>query len=823
VSLTLDEARHRAGLLTVTSYDVDLDLTDPRTFVSTTRIRFRASGSGRTFAELATAQQATARLDGQAIPVSVAEGRIALDLTPGEHELVVEGRLPYVSDGEGMHAFTDPEDGERYVGAYCGMDVAHKVFACFDQPDLKAPITVRVTAPEGWTVLANGTATSSGQGRWAFTPTPPIPTYLFVVCAGPWHSVEFEHAGLPFGWHARRSLAPRLDRDADDLVALTTRCFDHQTTTFTDPYPFDSYDQVFVPGLNWGAMETAGCVTFNEGYLTRSAPTRTEALDTASVVAHEMSHMWFGDLATMRWWEDSWLNESFADYMGYQVSDAVGSEGAWVAWALGRKPTAYVADARRSTHPVAEETEAMTDVDTAFGNFDMITYAKGSAVLRQLVTWLGADTFVAGANAYLHAHAFGNADLGDFLRALDGVTDRDVRGWAQVWLRSTGFDTITVEHDAGTPVLRRDGSRPHRFRVGGYDGSGALVTSRVVDLADDPLRLDDFAGLVVVPNDQEDTYARVLLDDAGWSLATQRLGQIQDPLARAMLWANAVDRVASGLAPVTALADLARDHLTTEADAVVVEGVLDLLLGRVQQWLGRDELGPFGATLAGVARHQLVHGPEAVRLTCLRALLRTTADVTALSGWLADGSVFGTDLPADERWSILQRLAALGAEVDEIVAAEARRDPSESGRLAALRARAARPSETAKLEAWEAMSDPAASNRDYQAHAAGLWSADQGALLRPWISVYFAESPALARQRGQAFGQVIGRAFPFVALPLDDLRQVRDELATALDGDVPTVLRRSWNDRLDDLDVALRVRSAQPGSRLSPPRGRAGS
>ncbi|MGN6782034.1 MAG: aminopeptidase N [Marmoricola sp.] len=809
MSLTLAEARHRAALLAVSSYDVLLELTDPASFRSRTTIRFTAAGAGDTFAELVGALDASALLDGAPVPVDLDGGRIAVELAPGEHELVVDARLPYVTDGEGMNTFTDPEDGARYVGAYCGMDVAHKVFACFDQPDLKARVTLEVTAPADWTVLANGTSSRQG-GHWAFSTTPPIPPYLFVVCAGPWHSVPFSHAGLPFGWHARRSLAARLDRDAEDLVALTTACFDHLTGTFTEPYPFDSYDQVFVPGHNWGAMETAGCVTFNEGYLTRSAPTATERLGTACVVAHEMTHMWFGDLATMRWWEDSWLNESFADYSGYQVTDALGFDGAWVDGALSRKPTAYVADARRSTHPVAEDTDAMVDVDTAFGNFDMITYAKGNAVLRQLVTWIGEEEFLAGANAYLHGHAFANADLGDFLDALDGVSDRDVRGWSGAWLQTTGFDTIRVDRDRDVPVLHRDGSRPHRFRVGGYDATGALIATRTVDLGSAPVPLPDLAGLRVVPNDQEETYARVVLDDDGWALTTARLSAVADPLTRAMLWTNAIGRVADGAVPVNVLAALARDHLAPERDPVVVAGVLDLFDRRVPQWLGPEELGPFRSILAGVAREQLVEGPEEVRLTCLRALIACSGDAAVLADWLQQGEVLGQHLPADERWLVAQRLAALDAAPEELLEAEAARDRSESGRLALLHARAARPTEAAKSAAWAVMGDPGSSNRDYQAAAAGLWTCEQGVLVGPWVDAYLHDSPALARQRGQAFGQVIGRAFPFVALPLEELRRLRDALAGALDGDVPTVLRRSWNDRLDDLDVALRVRGATP-------------
>ena len=281
-----------------------------------------------------------------------ADGRIPLRDLGATNEVVVEARLPYVTDGEGMHTFTDPADGEVYASAYVGMDLAHRVFPCFDQNDLKAPISLRVTAPAHWTVLANGRAVgAAGDGRWEFATTPPIPPAMFVVCGGPWVSVTWEHAGLAFGWHARASLAGPLERDAADLRRVTETCFDHYARIFEEPYPFDSYDQVMVPGQNWGAVETPGCVTYRDELLPLSAPTEPERRGRSMVIAHEMAHMWFGDLVTMTWWEDTWLQESFADYLGYRVSEeAAGIEGAFVDFTIGRKPEAYAADERR-VHP----------------------------------------------------------------------------------------------------------------------------------------------------------------------------------------------------------------------------------------------------------------------------------------------------------------------------------------------------------------------------------------------------------------------------------------------------------------------------------------
>ena len=551
--------------------------------------------------------------------------RITLhDLAPS-NEVVVEARVPYVNDGDGMHTVTDPADDATYVAAYAGMDLAHRVFACFDQPDLKAPITLTVQAPDDWTVVANGRLLESDDDTWRFTTTPPISTYLFTVCAGPWHSRTWEHAGLPFGWHARASLAAELDRDFDNMREVTERCFDFYTQTFDEPYPFDSYDQVMGPGHNWGAMETAGCVTFRDEYLPRNEPDAGELVDRATVIAHEMAHMWFGDLVTMKWWQDTWLNESFADFMGYHVAHEAGVLGSWPDFSLNRKPTGYIADGRRSTHPIAEDAEHLVDVDTAFTNFDMITYAKGASVLHQLVIWLGWDTFVKGTNVYLTRHRFGNAELADYLEALDSVTDRDVRGWAESYLRTTGFDTIRVTRDGDVPVLEREGSRPHRFSVVGLQGSDVTGT-RLVDLESEPVPLPEFAGRAVIPNAADEAYAAVLLDDLSWQAAVDGLSALPDPLLRAVTWTNASTRVRSGLSPVGDYLAAVQRHLAAETDPVVFDSVLRRVMRVVlPQWTSPERYPDAERVVAEVCAAALAAGDTDRGLAAMRRLAQTTA------------------------------------------------------------------------------------------------------------------------------------------------------------------------------------------------------
>lgn len=808
MSLTLAEAQHRARIVADVRYAIHLDLTAESGFESRTRVEFAADPGTQTFIELAGATELEATLNGVTVMAAYDGRRIPLTGLLAHNVVEVTARLPYVTDGDGMHTFTDPADGERYVSAYCGMDIAHRVFACFDQPDLKAPISLTVTAPAGWTVLANGRPTGPAAAPLRrFAATPPISTYLFVVCAGPWHSIRWEHHGLGFGWHARRSLAAELDRDAVDLRAITEACFDYYTDHFEEPFPFDGYDQVFVPGHNWGALETPGCVTFRDEYLFRDGGSAAQRQGRAVVIAHEMAHMWFGDLVTMRWWEDSWLNESFADYMGFRVASIAGFPDSWAGCALTRKPTAYRADVRRSTHPVAADAEQVVDVDTAFGNFDMITYAKGSAVLRQLVTWLGEPEFLAGVNRYLTGHRFGNADLNDFLTALDAVSDRDVLGWANAWLRTTGFDIVRVEREDDVPVLTRIGSRPHRLTVIGYADGWAGPAERLVDLADEPIRLPELAGRIVVPDPGDQTYAALDLDDEAWAAVTTGLGTLTPTITRARLWLAAIERARGGEVDATVLLDLVARHLPAEPDPVLFEAVtgqvLSLILGRL---LTPPELRPAEAVLAALGTQVWRSGRAGLTLPALRLVATTTGDPDVITGWLAPDGPAG-ELPNDLRWLFIRRLMALGGDpawVDQ----EQRRDPSSAGRLAALTARAARPDPAAKAAAWDAMTTGEPSNREFLALAEGLWSWGHGDLVAPYLDAYLAAAPHLA-QRGQAFADVVGDAFPWLPLPTDQLQTLRTDLAGALPH-ARTVLHRAWSDHLDDLDQVLGARARRP-------------
>ncbi|MBB3088778.1 aminopeptidase N [Nocardioides albus] len=799
MSLTLDEARTRAGLISSVSYSLDLDVTGLESFHSRTRVRFRSTAA-ETFLELKGALTASLLVNGTVVEAAYDGGRLSLIglSTETVNEVEVVATLPYTTDGDGMHTFTDPADGLRYVSAYLGMDNAAKVVACFDQTDLKASFAVSVTADPADTVLANGAVVSRDAGRWVFATTPPIPPALLVVAAGRWHSVRWSHAGLEFGWHARRSLAAELDRDAAELRRTTEACFAHYADLIDEPFPFDSYDQVFVPGLNWGAQEMPGCVTYRDELLPRGAITDTQRAMRAVIIAHEMSHMWFGDSMTMTWWEDTWLQESFADYMGYRVAEAgAGFSDLLVEVEIRSKPWGYRSDARRSTHPVAPLATDVPDVDTAATIFDGISYAKGGACLVQLAFWLGDEEFMAGVNRHLTRFRFANATLADFVESLAASSSKDVRGWVDAWLRQPGFDTVSVRRDGDVPVLEREGSRPHAFTVAAYDSALQIVGRRRVELGAEPLPLPELAGLAIVPNAGGETFAALRFDPASWETLSAGLSRIEDPLVRAVLWSSTALQVRSRDLSADDFLDLVEAHLPTETRADIIQGVLsEARTVVIPQRVPASQAAGAVARVAAAAAAGLAAAAddEQRALAWAATLAATSADAGLLRTWLDDDRVaVGVPLLPTTRWEAVVRLASLGEADARFISAERDRDGTVEGDLGALRALAARPSTIAKDAAREAMLAPGVDNRRFGSLASGMWVAEQAHLLRPYVAAYLAEAPGLAR-RGQAFALEVGRAFPRIALDGGQL----DALRTALAGDVPTILRRSWEDHFDD-------------------------
>ncbi|MGQ5263868.1 aminopeptidase N [Micromonospora sp. ZYX-F-536] len=830
-SLTRVEATARGAAITVESYQVDLDLTGGADlFRSRVEIRFRATPGTATFAEIKPATLLAVRLNDRDVdPGVLTDNRLPLSDLDAENTLVVEAEMAYSNSGEGMHRFVDPADGETYLYAVTFLDNVQRVFAAFDQPDLKASFTLAVTAPPEWTVASNAElAANPSPGRWEFAPTAPLATYFFSLIAGPYHVRRAEHDGVPLGIYCRRSLAEHLDADAEEIFTITRQCLDRFHQLFTERYPFGKYDQAFVPEFNAGAMENPGIVTFRDDYVFRSAVTDTQRELRATTIAHEMAHMWFGDLVTMRWWDDLWLNESFAEYLGTRVTaEATRFDQAWTTFAMRRKAWGYAADQRPSTHPVAPDEVA--DTDEGLLNFDGISYAKGAGVLRQLVAWLGDEAFLAGLNAHFAAHRFGNATLADLLASLTAASGRDLSGWADVWLRRPQVNTLRAEVSVDAdgrytevavvqtapesyPVLR-----PHRIGVGRYSADGTVRRDEVdLDPVTDGGRtvLGELAGQpaarLLLPNDGDLTFAKVRLDPASVDAVPLVLPGLADPLARAVLWSEALDAATDGERPVTGLVDLMVAALPAETEVIIAEDVLTLSRSLVDRYLDPLTRSAALARVAGACRQLLDGAPagESLQLAAARAWIAATTDADLLTGWLAGRAVpAGLKVDAELRWSVLRRLVVLGAAGEAEIAAEAAADPSATGAERAAHCRAALPDPVAKQAAWDIIvRDTELSNRLLEATAEGFWQPEQPELTAAYVQRYFVDMPAAAHRRtAWTADRVASLAFPRYAVA-----QPTREAAAALlaRDDLTPGLRRVVTDADDDLRRALIARTA---------------
>jgi len=833
-SLTRTEATARAATVTVTGYDIDLDVTaEGDTFRSRTVLRFGAEPGATTFVELEPAELVSATLNGAPVdPAALAAERLTLTGLAGRNELVVEALMRYSNTGEGLHRFTDPADGRGYLYAHMFLDGARRIFPCFDQPDLKAPFTLAVTAPDGWLVAANGEpAGAAGGGRFRFAATKPLSTYFVSLIAGPYHVRTDEHDGIPLALYCRQALAEHLDEQAGEIFTITKQCLDRYHEIFEVRYPFGHYQQAFVPEFNFGAMENPGLVVFRDEFIHRSAVTDGEREQRAMVIAHEMAHQWFGDLVTMAWWDDLWLNESFAEYLGTRITaEATTFTETWTTFAMHRKAWGMRADQRPSTHPVAP-----TDVDDtalALLNFDGISYAKGAAVLRQLVAWVGDEAFLAGLNEHFAAHAYGNATLADLLAAVSKASGRDLTGWADLWLRRAQVNTLRaeVERDdqgryaavslvqtapAGYATLR-----PHKIGIGLFDrGADGVVLRRRLIVADiDPavdggrtplpeLTGEPAADLLLI-NDGDLTYAKIRLDDASADAVPLMLPLLDDSLARALLWGATIDAVVDGERPVAELVTLVLAALPVEREVALVEDVLRMTRTLVDRYPA-PETRPAALELLAQASDRLLTAAEpggSRQLAGVRGLIGASVDVARLRGWLTgQGVPAGMAVDDDLRWLILYRLVVLGAAGPEEIEAALAADLSATGEQQAARCRAALPDAEAKARAWNLIiNDTSASNRILEATAHGFWQPEQLALTTEYVSRYFADMPEMLRRRtGMSGERVAVAAYPSVVVSPQTRELAAELLATP---GLSSILRRVVMDGDDDVRRALVAR-----------------
>ncbi|MFF9199612.1 aminopeptidase N [Streptomyces sp. NPDC014779] len=841
-NLSRDEARERAELLSVDGYEVYLDLRsavgesaeDVRTFRSVTTIRFRRTGTGdATFVDLIAPSVNAVTLNGRALdPKAVFDGsRIALDGLADENELVVDAQCAYSRTGEGMHRFVDPEDGEVYLYTQYEPADARRVHADFEQPDLKAPYRFEVDAPEGWTVWSNGVGEQGADGRWRFAETAPISSYITCVVAGPYHYVtdtyrrtlaDGSELEIPLGAMCRKGLARHFD--ADDVFLITKQGFDFFHDHFDYPYPFGKYDQAFVPEYNLGAMENPGMVTFREEYIYRGKVTQAAYERRANVILHEMAHMWFGDLVTMVWWDDLWLKESFADFMGsFSLAEATRFTNSWVTFANNRKAWAYRADQLPSTHPITAD---IRDLEDAKLNFDGITYAKGASVLKQLVAYAGRDAFLEGARRYFKRHAYGNTRLGDLLSVLEETSGRDMKAWAKSWLQTSGVNSLTpdVTYDAEgriteLAVLQEgDELRPHRAAVGLYrlaDGELVRYARVEADLTGARTVVAGLAGQerpdLILVNDDDLTYCKVRFDEG--SLATLRghLGDITDPLARALCWSALWNLTRDGLMPARDFVRVALEFAGRETDIGVLQMVHAWAQSAVTHYAvpaWRPEGGRLLAE-AGLRELRLAEPGSEHQLTWARffaAVASSDADLQLLEG-LLDGSaaIDGLDVDQELRWAFLEPLATHGRADEERIGAELSRDDTATGKRHQVRCLAARPSAAVKAQAWaQVVESDALSNALVEATIAGFVRPSQRELIAPYAEKYFEVIERIWAERSIQIGMDVVRGlFPGL--------QDRPETLAATDAwlaghaDAAPALRRLVLEARDDLARALRA------------------
>ena len=845
-NLTRDEARSRASFLSTDSYEIRLDLTtDERTFLTETTVRFSAAEARPTFVDLIAESVQEIELNGELLPDPASRfdgARVQLPaLAEGENSLRILATGRYMNTGEGLHRFVDPVDDEVYLYTQFEVSDARRMFACFEQPDLKATYALNVTAPAHWRVISNAptpapTPAGEGTATWDFAPTERMSTYLVALIAGNYQGGTGEVTTrdgrtIPMGVFARASLAEHVD--AQNVIDVTRAGIDFYEEAFDQDFPFRKYDQVFVPEYNMGAMENPGAITYVEAYVFRSDVSDAVRERRDLTILHELAHMWFGDLVTMRWWDDLWLNESFAEYASTLVSaEATRWTDAWTTFALSEKGWAYQQDQLPSTHPVVAD---MIDLEAVETNFDGITYAKGASVLRQLVAYVGREEFFAGVRAYFAKHAWGNTELRDLLVELEATSGRDLGSWAELWLQRAGVNTLTplIERDEDGTVTRFAISqtapaehltlRPHRLQVGGFslrDGALVRTESLELDVDGDLTEVPELVGRQAdlwLLNDGDLTYAKVRLDEQSLAVAMEHLRDLDDPLARTLLWSAAWDMVRDGELPSRRYQQLVLANITGEFSSSVVRTLLQQL---------ETVSGPYAAVdqralrteSAADAVWQLAESAEAGSDAQLQyvetfaRLARTQEHRHALEGLLG-GSVQlpGREIDTDLRWKLVISLAVLGgidaAGIDEQLSA----DDTQSGRKHALTAKAALPTEVSKAKAWRrTMEKDTLANESVTAVIQGFRRVVDDSLLAPYRQRYFSMISQVWQERSNEIAtRLVGGYFPHSYGGQGVLDAADQWLAEA--EDAPFGLRRIIIEGRDTVARQEKVRAADVG------------
>ncbi len=833
--LTETEARERAGRVSNVSYDLRIELTEDETYRARATIRFDHTGGGDLFVDLRAHMVTGVTLNGHTVSSASNGYRLILPAAALEARctLEVEYQNEYDHTGDGVHRFVDPEDGEAYIYTNFEPFGAHRLFPCFDQPDIKASYSVEVTAPASWQVIANAPCAGrepAGDDTviHRFPSAQRFSTYLVALVAGPFHAVHGEHRGVPLGLYSRRSLAHQLNVDAQELFTVTAQGLDFYAELFDQPYPFAKYDQLFVPEFNPGAMENVGAVTFSERFIFRDPPTERQRLERAEVLLHELAHMWFGNLTTMRWWNDLWLNESFATYVAFlALTEATRFREAWKWFNTSMKRWAYRQDQLITTHPIAG---SVSDTDATFLNFDGITYGKGAAVLKQLVASIGRDGFAAGIRAYFRRHAWDNATLADFLRALEEGSGRALGEWARLWLETSSVNTLSTSWTADDARIRQLSLRqaapdahpilrPHALQLGlGREADGWLAVE-AMPVSIDGARLDVTQAVgratpaLVFPNHGDHAYAKVELDEVSLHYVREHLERVDDPLLRQLLWMSLWEMVRDRRLRSGEFLDIVREKLPVEMDLDLVEAVFDRTEAVLSFYVPEARRETEAEGIFRVAWEALRSRPAGdAQIVWARATIMAAGrpeDVAVLLR-LLDGHDLPPALTVDQemRWAIVAKAVAFDRPgAMERLAGELTRDGSDRGQRAAIRAQTSRPSGPGKEAAWERIRGDGYGSLHLTAAAMSgfLWP-HQRSLVEPFVGRFFDDVPDIFAARDRPFARAYLRwLYPALWADPSVLDRTRGLLAEL--GEEDPTLSRLLRESADDLERAIGVRA----------------
>jgi aminopeptidase N len=870
-----DEARARASRIRDVRYHLEFDLrAGEEVYAGRARLAFDVIADGAPLFLDFSGDVLALRVDGAPVSVERQGHRLLLpSRLTGPTEVEVDYRNRYDHTGDGFHRFVDPEDGEEYVYSNFQPFAAHRLFPCFDQPDLKATYRLAVTAPADWEVISatraeSVTAIENGLRRHRFEVSRPFSTYLLALVAGPYQVVREEHDGIPLGVYGRRSMARILEHDATEILEITRQGFDFYRRLFAQPYPFSKYDQLFMPEFNAGAMENVGAVTFHDSFLFRDPPTDSQRLERAEVILHELAHMWFGNLVTMTWWDDLWLNESFATYISFLAMDqATRFHGSWQTFNGSMKPAAMRQDQLVTTHPVAAD---VRDTDAALLNFDGITYEKGASVLKQLVATIGEEAFAQGMRRYFERHAWGNATLADFLAALEDASGRRLGDWAEVWLRTPSINTIAASWTASNGVIDRltlsqtappehPWLRPHAMELAllrqadaghgdvAQDGAGQagagqagaghgdvaqhgagqagaiqnpgrlIVESVPASISGASVEVAAAAGrprpLLVFANHRDLDYAKTTLDPVSLGFARQRLDEVDDPFLRQLLWTTLWDMVRDARLSSTEYLAICRRLAPREPDPDLLDAILERAMACLAAYVPDErrqaEAGALVATALTALRHATHEDPRITWLRTAIAVSSSAQDIEQLLA-LADGRerIAGVEVDQEMRWGLATRAVAMGVKGAEgLIEREAARDRSDRGARAVVKAAAARPDPVSKAETWRRINDEGYGSY-YLTRAAmqGFRWHHQRALLEPYREPFFEGVRTIFATQDHPWARAyLAYLFPSPwAEPQVVLRA--QELLSTLSTEENT-LERQLRETIDELERSIRVRA----------------